>query len=156
MPKVVISDTSCLIILSKIGELDLLQKIYGQVITTNDIADEFGETLPNWVEIKEVVDKVKQNILETQLDKGESSAIALALEMPDSILIIDDYKARVIAHKLGLSLTGTLGVIVKAKKAGIIDSIKPFLRKIKQTNFRISITLEMEALKAADEQTMLE
>jgi len=86
-----------------------------------------------------------------QIDKGESSAIALALEIPESTLILDDYKARKIAEKLGLNITGTIGVIIKAKLKGIIPSIKPVLMKIKQTNFRISIELELSALKEAGE-----
>ena len=53
MRKVVISDTSCLIILDKIGELDLLHKLYGKVFTTPQIAEEFGDELPFWVEIKD-------------------------------------------------------------------------------------------------------
>lgn len=67
------------------------------------------------VEVVEVKDKPKQLLLELQIDKGESSAIALALEIPESTLILDDFKARKIADKLGLTYTGTLGVILKAK-----------------------------------------
>ena len=151
MPKTIISDTSCFIILSKIGALELLQMVYGQIITTPDIADEFGETLPEWVIIKEVVDKFKQKILELQIDKGESSAIALAIEMPDSTLILDDFKARKIAQQLGLTITGTIGVIVKAKLEGKIASITPYLEAIKSTNFRISAEIEQQALKEANE-----
>jgi predicted nucleic acid-binding protein len=94
MPKIIISDTSCFIILSNIGELDLLHKVYGQIITTNEIAIEFGQTLPEWVEIQNAKDKYSQQLLEMQIDKGESSAIALALEIKDSTVILDDYKAR--------------------------------------------------------------
>lgn len=151
MPKTIISDTSCFIILSNIGELELLRKVYGVIITTNDIAIEFGDTLPNWVEIRKVNDISKQQLLELQIDKGESSAIALALEIPESTLILDDIKARKIASKLGLSFTGTIGVIVKAKLKGIIPSIKPILEKIKMTDFRISIELEILALREAKE-----
>ena len=79
MHKTIVSDTSCLIILSKINELDLLKKLYGQIITTTDFANEFGEILPEWVEIKSGLDLQRQRILELQIDKGESSAIALAL-----------------------------------------------------------------------------
>ena len=112
MHKTIISDTSCFIILTNIGELDLLHKVYGQIVTTIDIANEFGEPLPDWVEIISVKDQLKQQLLEMQIDKGESSAIALALEISDSTLIIDDYKARKIAEQLKLSYTGTLGVII--------------------------------------------
>ena len=151
MHKIIISDTSCFIVLSNIGELNLLKEVYGQIITTIDIATEFGESLPEWVEILSVKDKYKQQLLEMQIDKGESSAIALALETPGSTIILDDYKARKIADKLGLVFTGTIGVIVKAKLNGIIPSIKPLLEKIKKTDFRLSIEIEIQALKEAKE-----
>jgi len=104
-----------------------------------------------WVEIAEVKDKYRQRILELQIDKGESSAIALALETSDSVVILDDYKARKIAERLGVTLTGTIGVIIKAKLNGTISSIKPILEKIKQTDFRLSGEIETQALKEADE-----
>ncbi|WP_276503602.1 DUF3368 domain-containing protein [Terrimonas pollutisoli] len=151
MPKTIISDTSCFIILSKIGELELLHKVYKQIVTTPDIAFEYGDTLPEWVEILAVKDKHKQQLLELQIDKGEASAIALALEIPNSTIILDDYKARKIAEQLGIAFTGTIGIIVKAKLNGIIQSIKPFLEKIKQTDFRLSPELELQALKEANE-----
>ena len=115
MPRTIISDTSCFIVLTKIGALELLHQIYGQVVTTPDIAVEYGQTLPEWVEVVAVQDKMRQQLLEMQIDKGESSAIALALETPDCTIILDDYKARKIAERLGLNLTGTIGVIIKAK-----------------------------------------
>lgn len=151
MPKTIISDTSCFIILSKINELDLLHKVYGQITTTIDIAVEYGETLPDWVEIIEVKDKPKQTLLELQIDKGESSAIALALEIPNSTIILDDIKARKIADKLGLIYTGTIGVIIKAKLKGILPSIRPIINKIKQTDFRLTEEIELQALKQANE-----
>ena len=151
MPKAIISDTSCFIILTNIGELELLQKVYGQIVTTPEIVAEFGEPLPEWVEIAEVKDKYRQTILELQIDKGESSAIALALETPDSVVILDDYKARKIAERLGITFTGTIGVIIKAKLNGTIPSIKPIIEKIKQTDFRLSVEIETQALKEADE-----
>ena len=86
-----------------------------------------------------------------QIDKGESSAIALALETPNSTKILDDYKARKVAERLGLTFTGTIGVIIKAKLSGIIPSIKPILEKIKQTDFRLSAEIELFALKVANE-----
>lgn len=151
MPKVIISDTSCFILLTNIGEIDLLQKVYTHVVTTVDIAIEFGETLPEWVDVLPVKNTDKQELLELQLDKGESSAIALALETPNSLLILDDYKARKIAQRLQLTVTGTIGVIIKAKLTGLIPSVKPFLEKIKATNFRLSADLENKILKDANE-----
>jgi predicted nucleic acid-binding protein len=151
MHKTIICDTSCLIVLANIGHLELLQKLYGQVITTVEIAIEFGEPLPDWVEVVTGGDKSKQTLLELQLDKGESSAIALALETPNCTIILDDIKARKIAQQLGLSFTGTIGVIIKAKLRGIIPSIKPLLEKIRDTNFRLTSEVELQALKLANE-----
>jgi len=145
------ADTSCFIILTNIGKLDLLHKVYGKVTTTLDIINEYGELLPEWVEVKDTKDKYRQQLLEMQIDKGESSAITLALETPESTLILDDYRARKIAEQLSLSYTGTIGVLVKAKLMGVILTIKPLLEKIRQTNFRISAEIELQALKEANE-----
>lgn len=151
MHKIIISDTSCFIILKNIGEFHLLQKLYSKITTTVEIATEFGEPLPEWVEILSVKSKDTQRLLELQIDKGESSAIALALEISDSLLILDDIKARKVATQLGLSITGTLGIIIKAKLEGIIPSVIPILNKIKQTDFRLSNEVELQVLKAAME-----
>lgn len=151
MPKVIISDTSCFITLSGAGELDLLHKVYGQIYTTTEVAAEFGEPLPDWVQIENAQDKSKQLLLEMQIDKGESSAIALSLETENSIVILDDYKARKIADKLGLIYTGTVGVIIKAKLKGIIPSIKPLMEKIKENGFHLTTEIEIIAFKEAQE-----
>lgn len=151
MHKTIIADTSCLIVLSKIEELELLHNLYGQISTTLEIATEYGETLPHWISILNAKDNSQQKLLELQLDKGESSAIALGLELPNSTLILDDIKARKIAYQLGLNYTGTIGIIIKAKLEGLIQNIKPILAKIKQTDFRLSDELENEALKQSNE-----
>lgn len=108
-------------------------------------------TLPEWIEVVSVADKSKQQLLELQIDKGESSAIALALETPGSTIILDDNKARKIADQLGLTFTGTIGIVVKAKLQGLIPSIKPIIAKVKQTDFRLSAEIEHQALKQANE-----
>ena len=125
--------------------------LYKRIVTTTEIAQEFGESLPEWVEVVTVSDKAKQELLEMQVDKGEASAITLALESENPFLIIDDYKARKLAHNLKLNHTGTIGVIIAAKQKGIINTVKPILEKIKETNFRISADLELHALIQANE-----
>ncbi|WCT11987.1 DUF3368 domain-containing protein [Mucilaginibacter jinjuensis] len=128
--KIVIADTSCFILLDKIGELEILKSLFGNVITTTVIAREFGSDLPEWVEIRSVKDLHFQNTLD--VDAGEASAIALALESEPSLLIIDDNKGRKAARRLNLNITGSLGIFLKAKKAGNISSIKPIVEKIQQ------------------------
>jgi predicted nucleic acid-binding protein len=151
MLKTIVSDTSCFIILTNIGELDLLHRTFGEIITTKEVVQEFGEELPSWVIVKSATDKYRQRILEDQVDRGEASAIALALEFPESIIILDDYRARKVAENLGLAITGTIGVIIIAKKRGIIGSIKPYLEKLRLMNFRLSEEIEKQALKEAEE-----
>lgn len=137
----IISDTSCLILLSKIGELDLLKKVAGKVLITPEIQKEFGKKLPSWIIIRRPSDIHYQRILEMDLDPGESSAIALCLDISNSVIIIDDLKGRRISDKLNLRYSGTLGLILKARQEGIIQSIKPVIEKINNTNFRFSKAL---------------
>ena len=151
MRRTIISDTSCLILLDNIGELSILNKLFGNITTTSEVAGEFGKLLPPWIEIKEPNNKNYQSIIEASLDKGEASAIALAIELDNCLLIIDDLKGRKFANQLGLTIIGTIGVIVDAKLTGIIPSIKPILSKIKSTNFRITEQLELLILKLAGE-----
>lgn len=147
----IIADTSCFIILTKIDCLDLMFQVCGSVITTTEVAQEFGDPLPEWVEIRLLTDISKLVFLEMHLDKGESTAIALALETPNSTVVLDDYKARRMAEILNISYTGTIGILVQAKRMGLVSSIKPLLQKMKDTDFRISIELELHALRAAGE-----
>ncbi|MDF3079005.1 MAG: hypothetical protein K0S09_2894 [Sphingobacteriaceae bacterium] len=106
MQPTIISDTSCLILLDKIEQLDLLRKLFGEVVTTKIVATEFGEVLPEWIQIQDPDNKRNQLVLETSLDKGEASAIALAMEKEDCLLIIDELKGRKLARQLGLNITG--------------------------------------------------
>lgn len=144
MPNIVVSDTSILILFDKIGEIELLRKVYNNVITTPEIAEEFGENLPSWIDIKPVSDKKYQIVLETQVDIGEASAIALANETENCLLLLDDLKARKLAYKLNIKYTGTFGVINKAKQLSLIDSVKPFIEKLLKTDFRISDNIIQE------------
>ncbi len=75
----------------------------------------------------------------------------LAAEYAPALLIIDDDKARKVAKKLGLNITGSLGVFLKAKQAGIIPSVSTIIQKVQQTNFRYSQAVLNEILELADE-----
>ncbi len=155
MPKIIISDTSCLILFHKIGEFDLLRRVYVNISTTPEVAEEFSEQLPKWIKIESVKDKKYQSFLETQVDLGEASAIALAIEMEEPLLLLDDLKARKLARKLNLKFTGSLGVINKAKQIGAIDKVKPIVNKILSTDFRISKQIIHELLRLNNEITDL-
>lgn len=152
MQKTIVSDTSCLILLEKIGELELLHKVFGEIIVTQDVADEYGNSLPQWIYVQNPTDQKYQKLLETSVDKGEASAIALAVELIDCLLIIDDLKGRNLADALGIKITGTLGVILEAKLSGKIPYVKPILAAIKLTDFHFSKELEKRILNKANEK----
>jgi len=151
MPKIVISDTSTLILFQKIEEFNLLKKVYGELITTPEIAEEFGEKLPDWIKIQSVSDKKYQDFLETQVDSGEASAIALATEFDEVLLLLDDLKARKLATILKFKITGALGVIHRAKQMSIIKKVKPLIDKLLLTDFRVAENIIDEILKLNNE-----
>ncbi len=135
--RIVIADASCLIILTKIDSLELLQKLYLDIRTTPDVADEYRETLPDWI----IIDQPEPDpkiFLDSKLGPGERSAILLALQRTPSLIILDDYRARIAAIQNGLDVIGTLGVLLEAKRVGLILTVKSPLQAILRTNFRIS------------------
>lgn len=151
MPRAIISDASCFILLAKIRALDLLEKTYGKVTTTPVVATEVRFPLPTWVEIRTAKFNDVAAELARFIDPGEASAIALALELTGSTVILDDLKARKIAKARGLEVTGTLGVLLRAKADRVIPLIKPYIVAIRQTSFRLSEKLEDEVLSLAGE-----
>ncbi|MBN1925253.1 MAG: DUF3368 domain-containing protein [Prolixibacteraceae bacterium] len=151
MPRIIVSDTSCLILLDKLGKVNILQSLFGTITITEIIADEFGKTIPEFFSIENPKDKNYQKILESFLDSGEASAIALAIEKEECLLIIDEYKGRREARNLGLDYTGTIGIFIIAKRKGLINSITEILEAIQKTDFRLSEELIREAKEMCGE-----
>ncbi len=124
MPKI-ISNTSCLIILDNINALSILQALYQTIYLTEEVAQEFGRPLENWMNVIPVQDKNYLRILNVSVDLGEASTIALALQMnEDNVMILDDLKARKLATQLELKFTGLLGALLKPKQQKIICNEK--------------------------------
>jgi predicted nucleic acid-binding protein len=148
----IISNTSCLIILDNINALDILQKLYQNIYLTEEVAQEYGKPLENWMNVMAVKDRNYLRILNTSVDLGEASTIALALQMTeDNVMILDDLKARKLAKQLQLKFTGLLGILLKAKQQRIIISVTEICTQLKSVNFRVSEKLEKEVLKLAGE-----
>ena len=160
--KIVVSDSSPLIHLSQIGRLILLRKLFGELLIPPTVyrevvvegrkrpgSREVGEA--SWIKVVEVRNKYLKRILQLLLDEGEAEAIVLALEANANLVLLDDREARLQAKRLGLRVTGTLGILLRAKKLGLIENLREELNKLKETGFRISESLEEEALKAAEE-----
>jgi len=146
MPNI-ISNTSCLIVLDNIGMLDVLKELYGKVFITEEVSKEFDKTVPDWIEVRKVSDNKYLKLMKNFVDLGEASTITLAVETDDIVIILDDFKARKLAQKLNLKITGTIGVLIKARKRNIITSTQEVLNKLRNEGFRRSDEIEKEFLK---------
>jgi predicted nucleic acid-binding protein len=131
--------------------IDVLRELYSTILITPEVALEFGDVLPDFIRISKSADPQKQRILSVLLDSGEAASIALAFEIPNALLILDDLKARKEAAKLGFRVTGTLGILTRAKKRGLIKQIAPYLSELQNSGFRISESVVDEILKICGE-----
>lgn len=143
----VISNTSCLILLSKIQQFGILKNLYNTVVITDTVKTEFGENIPDFIKVKNPKQEFSVKSLEQILDSGEASTIALALESKNSLVILDDLKARKIAKNLGLKITGTLGILAKAKTLGIIEDLEKQIDDLQRKGIWISESVLSEIRK---------
>jgi len=151
LEKVIISDTSCLITLSRIYRIEILKQLYSEVQITSEVEKEFGGELPDWVVIRDPNNEDIIKFLKLNLDDGEATSIALAYENKNSILIIDERKGRKMAISLGLHVIGLLGIILRAKNENYIHSVAEILEEIEKAGFRVSKSLKDTLLKKANE-----
>jgi predicted nucleic acid-binding protein len=140
--KLIISDTSCLIAFANIGQFEVLHDLCHTVIVTPEVAAEYKDPLPEWVQIIQVKDTAKTKSLNGFLGIGESSTIALALESENALLILDDKKARRYAQSIGLNIIGILGLLIQAYKQGLIEDIDEILTALKAIDFRLPANIE--------------
>jgi predicted nucleic acid-binding protein len=160
----VVSNTSPITNLAAVGQLNLLQQLYGSIIIPQAVYNEMaglGYTVPGtievqtlpWIQTRQVINCPLVTQLQIEVDEGESEAIALAVELVAERLLIDDYAGRVAASRFGLNVTGILGVLLVAKYRGLIPTVKPVMDNlIAQASFRISKQLYANVLQSAGEQ----
>ena len=158
---IVVADTGPLIALSKIGQLPLLQRLFGTVFIPLAVHDELvlqGQGRPgceiveaDWVRVSGVEDETAVRLLKAQLDAGESEAIVLAVQLNADLLIMDEWRGRRQAEGLGLTLTGSVGVLIAAKRVELIDAVTPLLDQLRIEQVRISQRLYEVARVLADE-----
>lgn len=146
----IVSNSACLIALERINRLDLLPQVYQSIWIPHAVQMEIGFTT-DWLLVQNVQNQTLVDTLRMQIGAGESEAIALALEMGNLPALLDDKKARRIAKQLDLPVIGTLGLLLKAKKQGVIPAIKPILAALEKVDFRVSTRLRDRALELADE-----
>lgn len=158
MPEVV-SNTGPLIALASIYQFELLQKLFGTIsipkAVRTEVLDETTLTAVNmadWILVRTAQDKIAVQLLNGELDTGESEAIVLARELNADLLLIDERAARRKAAALDLSTIGTLGVLLMAKNQGLIPVLKPLIEQLNQSGFHMSDELYAQVLNSAGEQ----
>lgn len=149
MKTAIISDSTCLIGLERIQMLEVLPALFDPIVIPPEVNREFGTMLP-WLTVEAPLNQAFLTSLKLMVDDGEAEAIALAYEKHWKI-ILDDLQARKVAKRLGVSMIGTVGIVVQAKQHGIISAIKPVLLQLEQQNFYISEQLKKGALSLVGE-----
>ena len=156
---VIVSDTSSISNLYQIGLIDILKGLYGEIWITPAVQRELYVISKQqdaidklkWIKVKVPVNqKLVLKLLE-DLDLGEAEAIALAIEQKANYLIIDEYMGRLVADKYGVKIVGVLGILILAKKKGLISSVKVEIGKLQAIGFRLNKKLIAKVLNKLGE-----
>jgi len=159
----VVSNASPLINLSIIGELSILKCLYGRIIIPGAVYQEvvvdgvgkagaLDVAEAGWIERAEVGNQQEVKMLRFDLDAGEAESIVLALEHDADLLLMDERIGREISDYMGLTYTGTVGLLIEAKRNGHIEYIRPVLEKLRdKAGFYISDSLWVHVLAIAHE-----
>ena len=156
-----VADTSPLILLAKVSRLTLLTDLYHEVFVPPAVATEL-RAKPDAVSpeldrfIRSARVQAPENATQVQtlsvsLGIGEAEAIALASEVPDAILIMDDAEGRRVAQRLGLRVTGLLGILIEAKVRGVVPAVTPLLDQLVAEGFWLSEAMRRNVLDAVGE-----
>ena len=160
-PRLVVVNSTPIIALSLMGELDLLCSLYDQVVVPSAVEAEVlaggrdgigsSELLEaSWLRVASLQDARCADLL-ADLDRGEAEVLALAQELNADLVIIDERLARLHAKRLGLTLTGTLGVLLRAKHLGHVKAVAPLINRLRQGGIHLSDLVVTEVLALADE-----
>jgi predicted nucleic acid-binding protein len=160
---IVVADTSVILNLCRIQHEHLLQPLYKRVLIPTEVADEFahlakiqkrfsGLVLPDWIEILPAPKSFPAEVLEAELDAGESAAIALFLKQKADALLIDEKIGRKVAIRLGVRTVGILGILADAKNNQLISNVKILIERLeREANFWVSAELRRRVLQLAGE-----
>lgn len=157
---IVVSDTSPLSNLLIIGRLELLREIFGRVMIPGAVAAELDVIehhrrkllQQDWISIVEISDRQLFNLLRRNLDRGEAEAITLSIELSADYLLIDELAGRHEARDRGIRIIGVAGILVEAKRLGLIELVKPEIEKLLLVaRFRLSPQLVTEVLESVNE-----
>ena len=166
MPEPPACNASPLIVLARAGHLDLLQAVYGSVVVPGGVADEVlrgpgrdpavvALQTELWLE-RTPVGEIPLGVAAWDLGAGEAEVLTWALGHPECEAVLDDRAGRRCARALGIPYRGTLGVVLLAKKRGVIPAARPIIEALRRVGLYVSPELQEQALSLVGEQSGLE
>ncbi|HXP60554.1 MAG TPA: DUF3368 domain-containing protein [Dongiaceae bacterium] len=159
MPEV-IANTTPFQYLHRLGLLWLLPGFYGRVVVPQAVADELARGAAEGAEVPRLSDLPRVEIrrvaaplwpLPREIHRGEAEVLALAAQTAESLVVIDDSAAREHARALRLKFTGTLGILLRAKREGKLPLVSPWLKKLETLGFYLAPATKAEVLRQAGE-----
>lgn len=157
--RLLVADAGPVITLAAIGRFGLLRELATEVVVPRRVFEEVVAGAPragaieiraDWIRIAdgrpELVDAFS-----LMVDRGEAEALAVAKDLPDCLLVMDDQRARRLANELGLRFTGTLGMLDKGKRSGLVGSLRAEIGNLQRVGFRIAENIATEFLRRAGE-----
>lgn len=158
---VVVSDTSPITNLAAIGQLDLLRQLYKVVVIPAAVYAELTRPPASvgadeairgvWIQVRAASRLNLSRIEKYGLDRGETEAIALAIDLAADQTLIDERRGRNVASEVGISFTGVVGVLILSKRRGLIPEVRTLLDDLRQLGFRLSEDVYKQALALAQE-----
>ena len=154
----VIANTTPLIALANTGYLHLLRELYGEILIPQAVMDEIRSEpaktaveRSEWIKVCSVADDSQKKLYRARLHAGEVEVMILAGELNADLMIIDDNTAKKTAKYLGMNVTGTLGILLRAKREKHIDAVGPVLAAIRANGMYITDEIAAYVLKEAGE-----
>ena len=161
---IVVSNTTPLIGLASIGQFDLLRRLFGEIRIPQAVyaeavtvgREEGGAkrevSAASWIKTISVKDRLAVDVLLDELDLGEAETIVLARELSADWVLMDEKKGRRKLTQLGISKVGTVGILLKAKQADLLPTIRPAIERLRLQGFGVSQSVIDEILKQAGEK----
>ena len=162
MAEEIVADTGPLIAFASIARLDLIKTIYSRVLVPEAVREEIfasGGTMPgadaiasvSWLETAAA--KPVEPMLAAELGRGEAEVIALATSRPRAAVLIDERRGRRVAETVyGLTVHGTVGTLVVAKRRALIGELRPLLDSLTRSGYHLAPSLIAAACRAVGEE----
>jgi predicted nucleic acid-binding protein len=133
--------------------LDVFEPLLTGLLIPPAVAQEVAPTinLPTWCSVRPLAAAIPESIRRERLGPGETEAIALSIELRHRSLLLDELRGRRIAASLGMPVIGTAGLLVRAKREGLVGTIRPHLEALLKTGFYVSRSVIELALHDAGE-----